>query len=333
MNVLILFNRVEDLSRKDQQNLLVQVDFVENVLKQQSYKVSKLECDLNLAELYKRLHARKLDLIVNFVEESNGRCRFANFVPALLEEINIPFTGASSEVFYITTDKTLAKKILKLHNLPTPDWYNLHLAHSNFRSDIKYIIKPIHEHASFALNENSVIRTQSETQLIAEIEKRESKYGCNFFAEQYIEGREFNVALIGNTGKPEILPVSEICFNFNDRPKFLTYNAKWLENSEEYHNSVRKFEFEKIDQNLIEKLKELSLKCWYAMDLNGYVRIDFRVDETNNLFILEINANPCLSPDAGFMAAALQNRLTATDVIMKLVNNAIEKNKFMGLKF
>lgn len=324
MNVLILFNKIEDPIRKDQQDLLVQVDFVENVLKQQGYKVGRLECDLNLAELYKRLYAEKIDLIVNLVEELDGKCRFASFVSALLEEINIPFTGASSEVLYITTDKTLAKKILKLQNLPTPDWYNLHLAHSNFCGDVKYIIKPMREHASFALNENSVIKPQSEEQLIAEIKRRESEYGCDFFAEQYIEGREFNIALIGKTDDPEMWPVAEICFNFNDKPKFLTYSAKWLE-SEEYHGLVRKFEFGKTDQNLIEKIKELSLKCWHAMDLNGYVRIDFRVDGNNDLFILEINANPCLSPDAGFMAAALQNRLTATNVIMKLVNNAIEK--------
>ncbi len=131
------------------------------------------------------------------------------------------------------------------------------------------------------------------------------------------------MALIGDTGGPEILPVSEICFNLKDEPKILTYNAKWLENSEEYRSSVRKFEFEKTDQNLIEKLKEISLKCWYAMDLNGYVRIDFRVDKDNNLFILEINANPCLSPEAGFIAAALQNRFTATSIVMKLVNSAL----------
>jgi D-alanine-D-alanine ligase len=325
MNVLILFNKIEDLTRKDQQDLLVQVDFVENILKQQGYKVSRLECDLNLTEIYKRLLAEKLDLVVNLVEELNNKGQFASFVPALLEEINIPFTGASSEVLYITTDKTLAKKFLKLQNLPTPDWYKLHLASSTFHSDVKYIIKPIYEDASFALSESSVIRPQNEAQLIAEIEKRESKYGCGFFAEQYIEGREFNVALIGNTGEPEILPIAEICFNIKNKPKILTYNAKWLENSEEYRNLVRKFEFGEADQHIIEKLRELSLKCWYAMNLNGYVRIDFRVDENDNLFILEINANPCLSPDAGFIAAALQNRFTATDVIMKLVNNAIEK--------
>ncbi len=322
MNVLILFNKIEDLTRKDQQDLLVQVDFVENILKQQGYKVSRLECDLNLTEIYKRLLAKKLDLVVNLVEELNSRCQFASFIPALLEKMNIPFTGASSKVLYITTDKTLAKKILKLKNLPTPDWYDLHLTRNNFRKDVKYIVKSVYEHASFALNENSVIEPRNEAQLIAEIKIRESKYNGDFFAEQYIEGREFNVALIGNTGEPEILPIAEICFNI--KPKILTYNAKWLENSEEYRNSVRKFEFERADQHIIEKLRKLSLKCWYAMNLNGYVRIDFRADENNNLFILEINANPCLSPDAGFMAAALQNLFSATDVIMKLVNNAIE---------
>jgi D-alanine-D-alanine ligase len=117
------------------------------------------------------------------------------------------------------------------------------------------------------------------------------------------------------------LPAAEILFdNFpDDAPKIVDYAAKWDTESPEYKATTRSFDFEASDAPLIEKLNLLCLKCWDLFSLQGAVRIDFRVDEDGNPWVLEVNANPCLSADAGFMAAALKGSATPQDVMKRLI--------------
>ena len=125
------------------------------------------------------------------------------------------------------------------------------------------------------------------------------------FIEEYIDGREFNISLIGTSNAPLILPYAEIKFlNFPpEKSKIVGYDAKWDKNSFEYQNTVRSFEFNKTDQSLLDNLKYLALKCWEVFRIDGYARVDFRVDSKGIPYILEINVNPCISPDSGFFAA------------------------------
>ncbi len=326
MNILILFNKIKDANRNDQQDLLMQVNFIENVLQNQGHAISKFACDLNLDELHAHLKNNRPDLVVNLVEELDGRGQLVSFVPTLLENLRIPFTGGSSQTLYLTNNKILAKQLLHHNNLPTPGWYDLHSGCGNFRKGIKYIIKAIHEHASFALDEFSVITPKTQDELVAAIKARENQYKCDFFAEQYIPGREFNTAMIENIKGPELLPIAEMKFvNFSCPENILTYKAKWEETSQEYIGTTRNFDFKAQDKDLIAKLKTLSLNVWKTMNLCGYVRIDFRVDENHNPFILEINANPCLSPDAGFVAAAEQKYKSQTEIVMKIIDATLRR--------
>jgi D-alanine-D-alanine ligase len=271
--------------------------------------------------LTKQLKKIKPDLVVNLVEELNNQCQFVSFVPALLEQMAIPYTGAPAEALYITTNKILTKRLLKQFSLPTPNWYE----NQNVTSG-RYIIKAIYEHASFALDESSILKVNNVAQLRTVLKDKKNQYGSEFFAEQYIAGREFNVAIIGNSKSPQILPIAEMCF-VNDACKILTYKAKWQEHSKEYQNSVRNFVFKPEDQDLLAMLAKISLQCWQAFKLSGYARIDFRIDKDNQPYILEINANPCLAPDAGFIAAALQNQQTSHNIIQQIINIALEQKE------
>ena len=141
----------------------------------------------------------------------------------------------------------------------------------------------------------------------------------NIFVERYVEGREFNIALLGDgSGSgPRNLPPAEIDFIGypQGKPRIVGYKAKWAEGSYEYHNTPQRYDFPREDTPLLEILVSLSRRCWDLFGLRGYARVDFRVDAAHTPWVLEVNTNPCVSPDAGFMAAADRAGLTLADVV------------------
>ena len=147
------------------------------------------------------------------------------------------------------------------------------------------------------------------------------------FAERFIDGREFNFSIFEKEGNPHLLPLAEMCFtNYNsDKPHIVGYRAKWHADSFEYQHTVRNFDFSQEDEPLIEELSNIALKCWNVFGLRGYARVDFRVDDQKRPFVLEINANPCLSPDAGFAAAIERAGLTYRDVVNDIVNSVFSR--------
>jgi D-alanine-D-alanine ligase len=154
---------------------------------------------------------------------------------------------------------------------------------------------------------------------------RQERQGGECFAEAYIEGREFNLSLLASKAGPQVLPPAEI--RFEDYPEGKTrivgYRAKWHEGSFEYLHTVRSFEFPPQDSELILRLTDLATRCWCLFDLRGYARVDFRVDREGRPWVLEVNVNPCLSPDAGFYAAAAQTGLSFTQVVERIIGDCL----------
>lgn len=145
-----------------------------------------------------------------------------------------------------------------------------------------------------------------------------------YFAERFVDGREFNVSLLEVGGVPTVLPVVEQ--EFRDyppgKPRVVGYRAKWVEGSFEFSNTVHRHAFSDDDRDLIDRVHALSLAAWRAFGCSGYARVDFRVDEKGRPWVLEVNANPCLSPDAGFVHAAKLAGLTVEDTIRLILNAA-----------
>ena len=171
---------------------------------------------------------------------------------------------------------------------------------------------------------------------MAEMNVRRESLGGECFAEAYIEGREFNLSLLASEdlkggpvsvgrGKscPEVLPPAEIRFDSYPAGKVrvVGYRSKWDEDSFEFTHTPRSFDFPDCDNALLVDLKDLALRCWELFDLRGYARVDFRVDGAGRPWILEVNANPCLSPDAGFAAAAARAGLPFTEVLNRIIGD------------
>jgi D-alanine-D-alanine ligase len=195
-------------------------------------------------------------------------------------------------------------------------------------ADRLWIIKSLWEHASLGLDQSSLVRG-SFHELAAILCTNAPRLGGACFAELFVEGREFNLSLLAGPEGPEVLPPAEIVFEGYGPQKahIVDYCAKWNEFSFGYHHTCRRFDFPPQDQALIEELKEKADRCWQVFGLKGYGRIDFRVDDQGHLWILEINANPCLSPDAGFSAALSQAGLSFPDAVSRILNDALTSRK------
>lgn len=182
-----------------------------------------------------------------------------------------------------------------------------------------YIIKSLYEEASDGIDDKSVGAFSSIEDLRVALASR-----AGTFAEEYIPGREFNISVIIGPQGPEILPFAEILFVDYPagKPRIVGYDAKWQEDSFEFKHTRRTFQARPGDAPLQQKLKEICLACWQLFGLSGYARVDLRVDEEGHPQVLEINANPCISPGAGLPAAAAQAGMSYDELISGIVSAA-----------
>lgn len=324
MKITIIHQFVSTEAPADERDVLDQVTAIRTALTERGHAVSVLPCTTDLGNVLRKLDVLNPDCIFNLVETLDGSGRLIHLAPALWETKGLCFTGSSADALYLTTHKGLAKERMFGANLSTPPWIVRTATDSSpiiYGSDdggsCDWIVKSIWEHASVGLTDSSILRNVS-SEAVAE------HLPAGFFAERFIDGREFNLALLDGPNGPEVLPLAEIVFvDFpNDKPKIVGYPAKWDEASFEYAHTVRRFADPTTDSHLIDKLKRLALLCWKAFDLTGYARVDFRVDARGKPWILEVNTNPCLSPDSGFAAALQKADIPYADAMERIVHVA-----------
>jgi D-alanine-D-alanine ligase len=275
---------------------------------------------LNLELLKKRILKEKPDVVVNLVETLDGQGRLIYLVAALLKYLDVAYTGSGHYGLQITTDKVGAKAEMITFGLPTPSYFSVSEI-NKLETGKKYILKPIWEDASVGIVDESLVSNNTASRALEKAMKTGIR---DWFFEEYIDGREFNVTLLETISGWKVFTPAEILFvGFPDgKPKILGYESKWFNQSFEYNNTPRTYEFNQKDSELIQNMKDISLKCIDVFKLNGYVRVDFRVDMNNKPYILEVNANPCLSPDAGFFAACQNEGISYTEMIGFIINSA-----------
>ena len=206
-----------------------------------------------------------------------------------------------------------------MHGVPTPAWLEANDAAD--RDGQAWIVKSVWEHASLGLDDGCIVRGKAA--LAARLDRSAASFGGEWFAERYIDGREFNISVIEEAGAPRVLPVAEIRFDAfpDDKPKIVGYAAKWDTDAPEYRNTPRVFP--NLARAKEMRLHELAKKCWKIFRLRGYARVDIRMDDRGVPWVLEINANPCLSSDAGFVAAAAEGNLGYEKIIEAIMDAAL----------
>jgi D-alanine-D-alanine ligase len=316
--IIILINRLSDRPSADEIDVIDQVEAVERSLDELSLWHEREFVDCNLSSLVKKLISEPDGIAFNLVESLNNNSGLVYFIPALVESLNYPLTGNPSDAMFLTTQKPLAKKLMQGMGIPTPQWWTAKEAISLVPGR-QYMVKPSREDASVGINDENVFNGED----LQILERFRNNWGDHFFIEEFITGREFNLSVLGGTDGPEVLSPAEIIFkDFPEgKPAIVGYAAKWEESTFEYQNTIRTYNFPESDGTLLDQLKEICYQCWSAFNLRGFARVDFRVDCNNRPYVLEINANPCISPNSGFYNAALRSGYTFTQVVQRIISD------------
>lgn len=321
MRVAILHNAVAADAAAAERDVLDQAAAVREALEARGHRVCVLPVDLDLAALKVALDRERPERVFNLVESLDGDDRGILQVPVLLESLGIPFAGAPLQAILMTTNKLVAKRLLREAGLATPGWFASGDPAWQAEALVgdRVIIKPVWDHGSATLDGTAVRAFESGTKLRAALDPDSSTAR---FAERYVEGREFNLALLASgCGDVQLLPPAEMVFSdwTADRPRVVGYRAKWVSDSFEYRNTLRRFDFGPGDESLLAELTRLARATWRCFGLRGYARVDFRVDERGAPTILEANVNPCLTPDAGFAAAVERAGISYVDAIERIL--------------
>jgi D-alanine-D-alanine ligase len=305
--------------RPDEADTLEAAEAISETLRGLGYASDLVHVDLDLTPI-EAMARRKPLAVFNLVEAIRTDLRLQPFVPALLDRFRIPYTGSNFDALVSAMSKVRCKHILKAASVATPAWVDG--IHNPLPDDTMVLVKSDSEHASVGIDSSSVVPAVQAQSVIAE---RQRRFGGRFFAEVFIEGREFNVAMLAGPDGPQVLPVPEILFvDYPEgKPRIVDYDAKWETESFAYNNTPRGFGIEKSDPRLARKLKRMALDCWNAFGLAGYGRVDFRVDAMGKPWVIDVNTNPCITPDAGFAVTASQAGISYPQVIERIVAAAL----------
>jgi D-alanine-D-alanine ligase len=316
MKVAILHGHVAADAGKDEQDVLVQVEVVAQALTSLGYVPVAVPLTLDLAAAAVVLQQMRPTLVFNLVETVDGKGQYIHLGPTLLDGLGLPYTGASTTAMFATSNKLLAKTMLAAAGLPTPPWFTPQdVSWHALPFPGPYLVKSVWEHGSIGLDDTSVVTDAALLQPL--LARRGSVRGAPWFIERYIAGREFNVSLLAGADGPDVLPLAEVVFEGYpvDKARIVGYPAKWEEDSFEYQHTDRRFDFSPEDAPCLERVTELAKACWRLFGLRGYARVDMRLDEVGQPWILEVNANPCLASDGGFVAAARRTGLDLPELV------------------
>jgi D-alanine-D-alanine ligase len=301
MRIVVLHLDLDSQAPPEVEDSLLTARQIAQALIARGHRVSMVPFNADYEAFARTVSKAKPDVVFNMVEHAMGQDQLAAVAPAYLEQMGLPYTGNGPAAIVATGDKPFAKEIMRAAGVPTPDWaVGPHWR--GLKANRRYIVKSSTEDASLGLDDASVV-------LGADVPARAQQcfktYGGRWFAEAYIEGREFNISIMEDEGVLRVLPLAEIRFVDWKRGKarIVGYKCKWDDTSEESKGTERSFGIEEENPALAAELTRLTRQMFTLFGNRGFTRVDFRVDGRGNPLVLEVNPNPSLDVDAGFAAA------------------------------
>jgi D-alanine-D-alanine ligase len=313
----IIYNEPGINALADELDVIDQVDHIEKHLIDLGISVYRKGITEKFMTEIASLASEKPDFVFNLVESINNKGELLYFVPALLNLYSIPYSGNPLEALFLTSNKTISSRMMKNAGINNPASY-LPSQKNLLQHGRKYIVKPILEDGSLGITSESVFDWNEGSE-----NKLHGLDDAHWFIEDFIDGREFNISVLAGENGPEVMPPAEIVFgNYGDnRPRIIDFKAKWEMDSFEYQNTVREFPGDKLSSQLVANLEETAISCWKLFGLRGYARVDVRTDSNDNVFVIEVNGNPCISPDGGFVAATKVGGYQFSQVLQRIIND------------
>ncbi len=322
--VLILFNPVEEGDDPSTLDIVSDVEWVASGLAALGIPYRSLPVPAWKPWLY--VAADPGTVAFNLFESPPGMPSAHSSAAAAMELMNLPFTGSPTAALWLTTDKLATRALLAAEGLPVAPGGRLDPDRPELLDRVPgpWILKPACEDASLGLEGDPVCATREDA--LARARDLQTRFpGEAILAEHYLPGRELNVSLLARGGGVEVLPVAEIVFEGypEGMARVVTYEAKWLQGSFAYAHTRRHFPEDPADAALLERVREISAAAWRICGLRGYARVDLRLDENGEPHVLEVNANPALAADAGFVAATVKAGLSAREAVGRIVEDAV----------
>lgn len=309
----------------DPENMYTEND-VYKALLANKYEVGILGLFDSLEPLFEEINENRPDVIFNLVEVFNDKTYLEKNMAAVLEMLDIPYTGASSDNIFICNNKGLNKKILTFHRINTPKFYIFYRKLSvklPKKLTLPFIIKPLCEEASRGISLASIV--DSEEAFFERVKYIHESMNMDAIVEEYIEGREIYVSMIGHR-RIQIFPPREMIFGeLPEDARVATYKAKW---DDDYRDKwgIKSVYVNKLDEALEKNIIEVSKRAYRALNIQSYIRFDMRISSDGKVYIIEANTNPCIAKIDEFAQSASRIGLNYNQLIKKIVQLAFVKN-------
>jgi D-alanine-D-alanine ligase len=306
--------------------VLEEMEDIKVALDSLGYRTAIFNVSSDIYRMIDHLKEDRPDLVFNLVEAVENESLQEMNVAGLYELLKIPFTGAGPLALGTALNKPRMKELLASHGVRTPRHYLFHpSSRITIPGDMTFplIVKPEHEDGSVGISDSSVVFTASELRKRVRFVFEEFEQAA--LVEQYIDGREFNVAILGHRD-PLILPISEIDFSglTPDLNKIVSYEAKWMHGTVAYDGTQGVCPAQlSVQQERV--LKETALRCFHLVGCRDYARVDFRMTDDGEIYVLEVNPNPDISDDAGFARSARAHGLSFQEIVGTIVKSALER--------
>ena len=298
---------------------------IANALKEQGYKVDLINIKENIQILIDLLKKNPPDVVFNLIEFYRDDPSLEHLVAGLFALYGVKFTGSGPFTLALCQRKGMTKQLLLANNVPTPRFKLLSEPKLPRRHGLHYpiIVKPSREDASSGVDKGSVVYNLE--QLTERVKKTFEEYEAPVLVEEFIEGRELHVSVIGND-PPEVLPMIEIDFSElpSDHPSIISYDAKWNPLVESFHR-VHSVCPAKLSKRLEKKVKTVAHEAYKITGCKDYARLDIRIRKDNRVFVLEVNPNPDLTVGVSFMESAEQTGLSFGKTLSKIVECALSR--------
>lgn len=272
------------------------------------------------------LRASEPALVVNLAEAFDGKSALESNVAALLNLLDLRYTGSSPAGLMLAGDKALSKKVLSFHGVRSPEFATVHRGDVEWAGELTFplIVKPPQEDASIGITHASVVHNVQE--LLAQMGEVQSRFQQPPLIEQFIDGREFYVGVIGNADARALPPMEMDFTGFpTDKPRIASWAAKWGDEGEgdgaEYAGT-RTFVSKDLTSNLDELLRTTALAAFHALRLRDYARVDMRASESGEVYVIEVNPNCYLEEGGEFARSAAADGMSYDALIARLIELA-----------
>ena len=330
LKVLALFDAVrptkidQDLSKEMKTEDWKTEANVMAALKTLGYTTEHLAIFDDVDLLTQKLAAFSPDVIFNLADQFKNNRGFDQNIVSLLEMQGVPFTGCSATGLTLCKHKGISKKILSYHRIHVPNFVVIPRGRRMARpKNLKFpiLIKPVKEEASYGISQASFV--ENDEQFKERTAFIHESHDADAIAEEYIEGRELYVGLMGNL-RLTVFPIRELVFREvpPDEPKIATYRAKWDEEYRKRWGLQNRFA-EKLPPALSEQIEGTCKRIYRLLTIDGYGRIDLRLTAKNEIYFIEANPNPILAEDEDFAQAAAKAGLSYPQLIDRIIRQGM----------